>query len=128
VVCLRGRVAEELAGEYRRADLFVLPTRTDAFPIAVVEAMAAGLPVIDTDVGAIPWMLDGGACGVVVPAGEVEPLARALVRLAADPGERRALGERGRARQAERFDARAAALGSMPCSRAAPWPARPARL
>ena len=105
---LCGALADERIAEYRAADLFVLPTRTDSFPIAVLEAMACGLPVIASDVGAIPWMLDEGGCGVLVPSGDANALARALAELALDPALRARMGASARARQQARFDSRAA--------------------
>lgn len=63
---------------YHRAEIFVLPTLEDGSPFAVAEAMACGLPVIVTNsCGAAEWV-KSGRTGWVVPAGEVEPLAKAL--------------------------------------------------
>jgi glycosyltransferase involved in cell wall biosynthesis len=111
VVTLAGRLGDERIGEYRRADAFVLPTRSESFPLAVVEAMAAGLPVIASDVGAIRWMVDGGRCGLLVPPGDATALQAAITRLAGDPALRRMLGERALERQAARFDERVAWVG-----------------
>jgi glycosyltransferase involved in cell wall biosynthesis len=106
VVTLPGRLGTARVGEYRRADVFVLPTRSDSFPLAIVEAMAAGMPVIASDVGAISWMLEEGRSGVLVPPGDVAALEHAMARLAADSALRRTHGERARERQAAHFDAR----------------------
>jgi glycosyltransferase involved in cell wall biosynthesis len=91
-----------LAQLYRSAGAFALPTRADGAPWVVVEAMAAGLPVVATPVGAIPELV--GEAGLLVPAGDVRALAAALDRLAAEPGLRRELAARARARAAERYD------------------------
>jgi glycosyltransferase involved in cell wall biosynthesis len=88
---------------YRRADVFCLPTERDAAPLAVLEGMAAGLPVVAGDVAGIPELLDGGRCGILVPPRSVRELRQALEALG-DPGRRRALGAAGRARAVGRYD------------------------
>jgi glycosyltransferase involved in cell wall biosynthesis len=85
-----------------RADAFVFPTRGDAVPWVVLEAMAAGLPVVSTRVGAIPEMV--GDAGLIVER-DPDSVARAIGALAADPDRRAALGRAGRARVAEHYDA-----------------------
>jgi glycosyltransferase involved in cell wall biosynthesis len=85
------------------ADLFVLPSLDDAFPTALLEAMAAGLPVVATRAGGIPEIVDDGATGRLVPPGDPAALARAVAALLGDPAARRALGRAGRRRVAERF-------------------------
>jgi glycosyltransferase involved in cell wall biosynthesis len=84
------------------ADLFVFPTRADAVPWVVLEAMASGLPVISTAVGAIPEML--GDAGLVV-ARDARAVRAAFDALAADEPRRLELGRRARRRVAERYDA-----------------------
>ncbi len=94
--------SERLRELYSEADVFALPTRADAVPWAVLEAMAAGLPVVASGVGAIPEML--GESGEVVPPGDAEALTAALRRLAADPEQRRKMGEAGRERVHQNYD------------------------
>jgi glycosyltransferase involved in cell wall biosynthesis len=106
---LLGPLGEERFARLLTADVFVLPTRADSFPLSILEAMACSLPVVASAVGAIPWLLDDGACGALVPAGDAGALAEVLVRLAGDPGERRARGERARQRQGAQFDSAGAA-------------------
>ena len=72
--------SEELRRLYNDADVFALPTYADAVPNVVVEAMAAGLPVVATDVGAVREMV--GDAGVVVPRGDVDALGRRARRAA----------------------------------------------
>lgn len=86
---------------FERADLFVLPTRTDLSPNVVLEAMATGLPVIATSMYAIPEMVHDGDSGLLVSPGDTAALAEAIRTLLADPNRRRQMGERGR-RIAER--------------------------
>ena len=86
------------------ADIFVLPTRADVAPWAVLEAMAAGLPVVTTTVGVIPELL--GDAGLMVAPGHQEALAAALAGLVSDPELRQTLGQLGRRRVAEHYDAR----------------------
>lgn len=70
-----------------RAHVFVSASRTEALPNAIVEAMAAGVPVIATDVGDCARLLDHGAAGLVIPPGSPEALAAALEDLVARPTE-----------------------------------------
>jgi len=97
--CARAEVIEL----YREADVFVLPTWREGFPNVVLEAMAAGLPVVATAVGAIPDALEDGAQGILVPARDVGALATALASLVQDRELRLAMGRRARVRVEERF-------------------------
>src|SRR5690606_15756625 len=103
-VLFLGDVADP-ARLYAAADLFAFPSRREAFGIALLEAMAAGLPVVASRAGAIPEVL-GRAWPDLVEADQETPLALALIRLARDPGLRRVRGDAARARAAG-FDARA---------------------
>lgn len=76
-------------------DVFVLSSRTEAFPNALLEAMACGLPVVATGVGSVPELLAGGG-GIVVEAGDAAGLARAIVEVVADRGKAQAMGREGR--------------------------------
>lgn len=94
--------SEQLRELYAAADAFALPSRGDAVPWAVLEAMAAGLPVVASRVGAIEEMV--GDAGETVEPGDVDGLAAALGRLADDPALRRQLGERASERVRRRYD------------------------
>jgi glycosyltransferase involved in cell wall biosynthesis len=85
------------------ADLFVLPSRSEAFPNSVVEAMAAGLPVIASGVGGLLELVEPGRTGVLVPPDDPAALASAIERLVGDPSCARALGDAARRTIIERY-------------------------
>ena len=91
----------ELRRLFAEADLFVLPTLADCTPLAIVEAMAAGLAVVATDVGAISEQVVDGETGLLVPPGDPADLGLTLAGLLDDPGRLKAYGAAGR-RRAER--------------------------
>ncbi len=93
-----------LAALFGAADVFVLPTAGDAMPLAIIEAMAAGLAVVSTRIAAVPEVVDDGATGILINPGDVAALADALKRLAASPQLRREMGAAGRRRACELFD------------------------
>ena len=86
-------------------DLAVLSShpRVETLPLSLIEAMDDALPVVATRVGALGELVEDGASGLLVPPGDEEALAGALARLLDDPGERRAMGERGQRIAAERY-------------------------
>jgi glycosyltransferase involved in cell wall biosynthesis len=85
------------------ADAFVLSSSGEGLPISLLEAMAAGLPVVTSAIGAMPEVVNGGGGGFVVPAGSVEGFARAIERLAGDPALRSVMGEAGHAHYLAHF-------------------------
>jgi glycosyltransferase involved in cell wall biosynthesis len=96
----------ELRRLFAHADVFVLPTCADGLPYAVIEAMAAGLPVISTRVGAIPEAVEHAVTGLLVDPGDQRSLRAALMRLARNVDERHRMGEHGRGVAVRRYDAR----------------------
>lgn len=87
----------------RDADIFVHAARWEGFGLVLLEAMSAGLPVVSTNVGAIPEVVDDGVTGVLVDPDQPDALAAAIRALAADPQRRRALGDAGRSRLEDQF-------------------------
>ncbi len=87
----------------RELDVLVQPSRADNFPLAVLEAMAAGVAVVATRVGGVPELVVDGETGLIVEPEDPAALAEALDSLAADPARRRELGTRGRARVLDEF-------------------------
>jgi glycosyltransferase involved in cell wall biosynthesis len=93
---------EELPFRYSRASLFVMPSLNDAAPLALLEAMASGLPLVASGVGGIPELLSG--CDAeLVPPGDEEALAAAILRVLSNPERGIAMGRQGRTRARE-FD------------------------
>jgi glycosyltransferase involved in cell wall biosynthesis len=89
---------DRLAAEYRRADVFCLPSRQEGFGIVFLEAMAAGLPIVAARAAAVPEVVLDGVCGILVPPGNPEALAGALNRLLSSAVERHRMGEAGHRR------------------------------
>ncbi len=87
---------EDVAALLRDADVFVLPSRIEASPNAALEAMAAGLPVVATDVGGIPEVVTTGLTGILVPPDDAGALAKAVAQLFADPSHAERLAGAGR--------------------------------
>jgi glycosyltransferase involved in cell wall biosynthesis len=97
---------EEKARLLASADLFALPTALpEGQPIAILEAMASGLPVVSTPAGSIPDLVVEGKTGLLVPPRDPRALAEAILSLLSDPARRAAMGAAGAARQAELFGA-----------------------
>jgi sugar transferase (PEP-CTERM/EpsH1 system associated) len=95
----RGDVPQLLAA----ADAFLLTSLSEGVPVTIIEAMAAGLPVVSTSVGGVPEIIDNGDTGLLAPAKDASALAAAIVRLVHDVELRGRLADRGRERVASRF-------------------------
>jgi glycosyltransferase involved in cell wall biosynthesis len=87
----------------KRWDVYAQPSLEDGFPVAALEAMAMGLPVVASAVGGLPELVADGQTGWLVPPGNPEALAGRLRTLLADPALRRAMGENGQARVRRNF-------------------------
>jgi len=85
------------------ADLFLLTSISEGIPLTVIEAMAAGLPVVATRVGGLPEVVEEGNSGLLAPAGNDAALAEKIVQLAEDRQRRQEMGRCGRQTALERF-------------------------
>lgn len=86
-------------------DLFVLPTRGDNLPVAILEAMAAAVPIVATNVGGVPELVVDGETGLLVQADDAGGMAAAIEQIAADPERRAAYARAGARRAADLFEA-----------------------
>ncbi|MEJ7786546.1 MAG: glycosyltransferase family 4 protein [Solirubrobacteraceae bacterium] len=92
----------DMPAVYAEMDVLVLPSRTtptwtEQFGRVLVEAMACGVPVVASDSGEMPWVIEATGGGVLFPEGSVDALAAILTKLRQDPGRRQNLAEQGRA-------------------------------
>jgi glycosyltransferase involved in cell wall biosynthesis len=84
---------DRLAVRLRGSDVCILPTLQEAWPLSVLEAMASGLPVISTNTGGIPKIVQHNVCGILVAPSSAEALARAIIRLVEGPDCRVTFGQ-----------------------------------
>lgn len=91
---------------YATCDIVVLTSRNEGTPMAVIEAMAAGRPVVATAVGGVPDLIESGRNGILVAAGAAADLADGVCRLARDQALREDMGQAARHLVASRFDRR----------------------
>ncbi len=106
---LNGRVRllgfrDDVPDLLRASDVFVLSSWWEGMPLAIIEAMLAGLPVVATAVGGIPELVEHGVTGLLIRVGDAGGLAQALARLVADDPLRRRMGEAGRRRALQSFN------------------------
>jgi glycosyltransferase involved in cell wall biosynthesis len=94
---------QQLTEWYRCASVFVMPSHYETFGISVIEAMAFGLPVVATNVGGLPEVVQDGVTGILVPPKDPNALGDAIVRLLRDPELRKRLGNAGRERVLSEF-------------------------
>ncbi|MBW3565123.1 MAG: glycosyltransferase [Acidobacteria bacterium] len=112
VILLGALPQHEVTEKIREADLFVLPSviaadgQMEGIPVALMEAMAAGKPVVATSISGIPELVEHETSGLLVDPANSRQLANALRRLIADPELRRRLSEKGREKVVAEFDLR----------------------
>jgi len=95
--------SEELAHLYREAAVCVLPSYYETFGLAALEAMAYGKPVIATQAGGLPEVVEDGKTGLLVPPDDADALARAMIELLGNPSRRTEMGNAGYERAREKF-------------------------
>jgi glycosyltransferase involved in cell wall biosynthesis len=100
VICAGGVSPNEALAVYPCCDIFVLPSRSEGRPNALLEAMASGLPAVATNLPGVLEILSGDS-GIIVETEDPEAIARAVCNLARDPVRRRGMGERAKARISE---------------------------
>ena len=96
---------DDLTSVLPRWDAFVMPSLEEGFPIAALDAMAAGLPVVATSVGGIPELIEDGKTGWLVPPRDAEALTSRLRLLLSNPELRLSMGAAGYARVRDHFSA-----------------------
>lgn len=81
---------------YAASDVFLLTSRNEGTPVALIESLAAAIPGVSTDVGGVRDVIDSDRVGLVAPFGDARALADHVIALVADPDRRRRMGEQGR--------------------------------
>lgn len=95
---------QAVAERYRQADIFTLPSSAEAFGNVFAEALASGLPIVGSNVGGIPELVEHGVNGLLVPAGDVPALAGAIQYLGGDKALRYDMARRNRAKAEATLD------------------------
>ena len=97
-------VVDSVAPLLRAANLLLLPSETESFGLVALEAMASGVPVIASNVGGLPEVVEHGVTGFLAPVGDVEQMAHYAIRILSDCATCRAFSRAARARAVEHFD------------------------
>ncbi|MEN3295083.1 MAG: L-malate glycosyltransferase [Burkholderiales bacterium] len=95
---------DEVSRYHNMLSISVFPSNSESFGVAAIEASACGRPVVVSDVGGLPEVVEDGVTGIVVPAKDVRQLAQAIGRLVLDETLRRRMGGAGRERVRERYN------------------------
>jgi len=93
----------DVLGWLKGADVFVMPSEMEGLGTSILDAMAAGIPVVGSATGGIPEVIEDGATGLLVPPGDARALAGSIVRLLRESALRERMGQAGWARVRERF-------------------------
>lgn len=99
-------VVDGVAPLLAAADVLLLPSETESFGLVALEAMASGVPVVATDVGGLPEVVEHGVTGFLAPVGDVDAMAEYCKKLLTDCRVGRKFGEAARRRAEEKFDSR----------------------
>lgn len=94
----------EVAEVLQQVDALVLPSFAEGVPVVLMEAMAAGLPVVATQIAGIPELVEQGESGILVPPGDEKALEAAILRVLSHPVKAADMGARGRAKVARDFN------------------------
>jgi glycosyltransferase involved in cell wall biosynthesis len=100
---------ERLVQLFAEAEIAIVPSLYEGFSLPAVEAMACGVPLVATTGGALPEVVGDDGAGLLVPPGDPDALAQAILRLCGDAQLRARMGRRGRERALARFTWRQAA-------------------
>lgn len=101
-----GPNSAELRGLFAEADIFILPSMADCLAVVLMEATAAGLPIITTEIAALPEAVHPGQSGLLVPAGDTRALEHAVTALVDDPQLRQRMSRASYELACRKFDAR----------------------
>jgi len=102
-VILMAGLRTDMPAVYRELDVLVSTSHSEAMPLALMEAMASGVPVVGTRVGGVSELVEQGGTGWLVSPGNFEGVARQVAQIMQTPGERQRMGERARARSLSRM-------------------------
>jgi glycosyltransferase involved in cell wall biosynthesis len=100
---------DDVAALLSSLDVFVMPSVSEGLPMALLEAMAVGRPIVATNIGGMPDALAAGEAGLIVPPADPAALATAIIQLLNDPGYATRIGAAAASRFQERYTARAMA-------------------
>jgi N-acetyl-alpha-D-glucosaminyl L-malate synthase BshA len=96
-------VVEEVVSILPAADLLLLPSETESFGLVALEAMASGVPVVASNVGGLPEVVEHGVTGFLAPVGDVEAMAQYSLEILRDCSKGKKFAKQARARAVERF-------------------------
>jgi N-acetyl-alpha-D-glucosaminyl L-malate synthase BshA len=97
-------VLDGVANALQAANLLLLPSQTESFGLVALEAMASGVPVVASDVGGLPEVVEHGVCGFLAPVGDTDKMAEYAVQILSDCSVCRAFSKAARKRAVEMFD------------------------
>lgn len=98
-------LSAEILELYQKADIFVMPTHEDCYPMVFIEAMGAGLPSIGTTVMGVPELVQNGVNGLTIAPGDRTALKQAIFKLVENPELRLSMGQAGKKIAQEKYDA-----------------------